>query len=75
MKTYIYTGPDSGITLQDKQTSTDVLLRDGMTVDLPEENAAVRTLVGMKYLTEVPAGAAAVTPAAPAAPAKKTASK
>ncbi len=53
MKTYTYQGPDSGITLQDKDTSTDVLLRAGQTVRLPESNAAVKTLAAQGYLVEV----------------------
>jgi hypothetical protein len=53
MKTYTYQGPDSGITLQDKDTSTDVLLRAGQTVRLPEGNAAVKTLAAQGYLVEV----------------------
>jgi hypothetical protein len=53
MKKYIYRGPDSGITLQDKETSTDVLLRAGKTVRLPDGNAAVRTLAAQGYLVEV----------------------
>ena len=53
MKTYTYKGPDSGITLQDRDTSTDVLLRNGKTVRLPESNAAVKTLAAMGYLVEV----------------------
>jgi hypothetical protein len=52
MKTYVYQGPDSGITLQDKETSTDVLLRAGKTVRLPEGNAAVKTLAAQGYLVE-----------------------
>lgn len=59
MKTYTYQGPDSGITLQDKKTSTDVLLRQGVTVELPEDNAAVKTLVAQGYLVEQPATAPA----------------
>lgn len=70
MKTYTYKGPDSGITLQDKETSTDVLLRNGKTVRLPEGNAAVKTLVAQGYLTEVATVAPAETEAA-TAPAKK----
>jgi hypothetical protein len=56
MKKYIYKGPDSGITLQDRDTRTDVLLRNGKaTPPLPENNAAVKTLVAMGYLVEVKA--------------------
>ena len=47
---YEYTGPDSGITLQDRATSTDVLLRQGQRVRLPADNAAVKTLVAMGHL-------------------------
>ena len=68
MKTYTYKGPDSGITLQDKETSTDVLLRNGRTVRLPEGNAAVKTLVAQGYLVET----AEAPPAAPEKPATKS---
>lgn len=68
MKTYTYKGPDSGITLQDKETSTDVLLRNGRTVRLPEGNAAVKTLVAQGYLVE----SAEAPPAAAEKPAKST---
>jgi hypothetical protein len=44
---YIYTGPTSGVTLHDK---TEVMLYDGREVDLPEDNAYVRTLVARKHL-------------------------
>lgn len=75
MKTYTYKGPDSGITLQDKETSTDVLLRNGKTVRLPDSNAAVKTLAAMGYLVEAPDEApapAAVAPAAAEKPATKS---
>lgn len=72
MKTYTYKGPDSGITLQDKETSTDVLLRNGRTVRLPEGNAAVKTLVAQGYLVETADSAAAAAPAAPDKPATKS---
>ncbi len=70
MKTYTYKGPDSGITLQDKETSTDVLLRNGKTVRLPEGNAAVKTLAAMGYLVEV-----AEQAPPPAPPAEKPTTK
>ena len=72
MKTYTYKGPDSGITLQDKETSTDVLLRNGRTVRLPEGNAAVKTLVAQGSLVETADSAAAAAPAAPDKPATKS---
>lgn len=70
MKTYTYKGPDSGITLQDKETSTDVLLRHGRTVHLPEGNSAVKTLVAQGYLVET-----AEPPPPPPAAAEKPATK
>jgi hypothetical protein len=71
MKTYLYHGPDSGITLQDHKTSTDVLLRHGVAVELPEDNEAVKTLVAQGYLVEQTAPAPAPAPA----PAKKATAK
>ena len=76
MQIYRYTGPDSGITLQDKGTSTDVLLRPGEQVQLPSGHAAVRTLVARGYLVATDQPAAAQAPQEPAqAPAKKAATK
>ncbi len=70
---YEYTGPDSGITLQDRATSTDVLLRQGKRVRLPADNAAVKTLVAMGHLKATDAPAEAADKAT--APAKSKTSK
>ena len=47
---YRYTGPISGVTLKD---GMEVMLYDGMEVDLPAENKYVKTLVARRHLTEV----------------------
>lgn len=52
MKTYTYSGPPSGVTLDD---GTEVLLYSGKTKDLPEDNAYVKALVAQGRLTAVTA--------------------
>lgn len=47
---YLYSGPLSGVTLQD---GTEVLLRNGIEVELPEDNEYVKTLVAFSYLKPV----------------------
>lgn len=64
MTTYIYSGPMSAATLPDGR---EVLLFDGQTVDLPEDNAWVQTLVARGHL--------APATAAPAPQTRKTAPK
>lgn len=63
MKVFEYVGPDSGITLRDKAASVDVLLRAGKRVELPEDNAAVKTLVAQGYLKPMATPAPAPAPA------------
>jgi hypothetical protein len=45
---YRYTGPLTSMTLPDGR---DVILIDGQTVDLPDDNPVVQTLVALKRLT------------------------
>lgn len=64
MTTYLYSGPMSAATLPDGR---EVVLIDGQSIDLPEDNAWVQTLAARGHLA----------PAAPAPAAKtgKTAQK
>ena len=50
MKTYVYSGPPSGFSLDNEK---DVLLFPNKTYPLPEENEYVQALVKLKYLKEV----------------------
>lgn len=50
MKIYTYSGPLSGVTLDDGR---EVLLHPDSTVEMPEENEYVKTLEALGYLTEV----------------------
>lgn len=66
---YRYSGPNSGVTLRNGQTSTEVMLITGADVELPEKNEYVQVLLKRGHLTPV------VTPVAPApAPAPAAAS-
>ncbi|WP_019561743.1 hypothetical protein [Caldimonas manganoxidans] len=51
MTTYIYSGPMSAATLPDGR---EVVLIDSQTVELPEDNAWVQTLVARGHLAPVP---------------------
>lgn len=66
LKNYVYTGPDSGISIQtaaavaatDKAPEEpakvlDVVLRDGQEVELPQDNDAVKTLEAKGFLKAV----------------------
>lgn len=55
MKTYIYSGPVSGVTLNTPDGPLEVMLHPGKPVHLPEDNEYVRTLIAKKRLSEVPA--------------------
>jgi len=54
-KTYTYNGPLTSVTLTSGADGeeTAVILTDGITVPLPEENTYVQRLVALKRLTEV----------------------
>ncbi|MEW5790032.1 MAG: hypothetical protein ACOY4L_09115 [Pseudomonadota bacterium] len=52
---YTYTGPLTAMTLPDGR---EVILTPGTTVELPEDNAAVATLVALSRLTPQPAAPA-----------------
>ncbi|WP_323636384.1 hypothetical protein [Pectobacterium polaris] len=51
MMKYRYTGPSSGVTLDD---GTEVLLWPDSVVDLPEAHDYVKTLVALKHLHAEP---------------------
>lgn len=59
---YRYSGPTSGVTLRNGQSSTEVMLIAGTTVDLPEKHEYVQVLLARGHLTPIapaPAPAAA----------------
>lgn len=75
---YTYQGPvDSGVTLKDeKGQETEVLLYRGTSVDLPEDNEYVKTLVALNHLvpdTSAPTGKPSRSTTAAAAPASESA--
>lgn len=55
MTQYVYSGPMSAATLPDGR---EVVLIDGQTVDLPEDNAWVQTLAARGHLAPAPAAPA-----------------
>lgn len=59
---YNYSGPSSGVTLQDGAKQREVMLHTGVEVDLPEDNEYVQTLLALGYLTLVAAPAAVEVP-------------
>ncbi|MBF0481270.1 MAG: hypothetical protein HQK81_06140 [Desulfovibrionaceae bacterium] len=73
MQTYVYKGPKSGVTLAGVG---EIMLHDGQSADLPEDNPWVVSAVAQGLLLPVPAPAAPVNPfpkpAAPATPAPAT---
>lgn len=58
-KTYTYSGPMSGVTLDDGR---EVLLHPNSIVKLPSGNEYVKTLAALGYLTEAPASVPVVPP-------------
>lgn len=50
IKSYQYSGPPSGVSLD---TGQDVLLFNGKTYKLPEDNGYVKVMVKLKHLKEV----------------------
>lgn len=60
MKTYVYSGPPSGFSLDNEK---DVLLFPNKTYPLPEENEYVQALVKLKHLKEVEPETAPKSPA------------
>ncbi len=72
MSRYIYTGPNSAVTLKVSDgkgglKDQDVLFWNGQEVDLPADHEMVASLVAQGYLK--PVAAASIPQAAPAAPA------
>ncbi|WP_342705039.1 hypothetical protein OHZ10_28105 [Burkholderia arboris] len=47
---YQYSGPTSGVTLQDGENVQEVMLHTGAEVELPEEHEYTATLLAMGYL-------------------------
>lgn len=48
---YRYSGPPSGVTLQDGEETREVMLHTGTEVDLPEGSEYTKTLLALGYLT------------------------
>jgi hypothetical protein len=69
MKTYIYQGPISSITLPGPSGKIERMLHPGQKVDLPETNGWVISAVAQKLLVPAPAPAAGAAQAKPATPA------
>ena len=51
---FIYSGPPSGVTLQDGEQQREVLLHTGAEVDLPAEHDYTKTLVALNHLASAP---------------------
>ncbi|HIB1401461.1 TPA: hypothetical protein ACWV4V_003148 [Salmonella enterica subsp. enterica serovar Muenchen] len=58
---YIYSGPPSGVSLNNGGVTKEVLLFPGQTVDLEPDNEYTRTLLAEGRLTEVPTDKVPVT--------------
>ena len=52
---YRYTGPTSGVTLQEGEALREVMLHTGTEVELPEEHEYTKTLLALGHLTPVSA--------------------
>ncbi|RAS18936.1 hypothetical protein DFO50_10292 [Microvirgula sp. AG722] len=50
---YRYSGPTSGVTLQEGEEVREVMLHTGVEVELPEEHEYTKTLLALQYLTPV----------------------
>ncbi|ALS60671.1 hypothetical protein [Pandoraea norimbergensis] len=58
---YRYSGPTSGVTLQNGAEHQEVMLHAGEEVDLPETHEYTRTLLALGHLTPVKQGSKAAT--------------
>lgn len=52
MTTYIYSGPPSGVTLNEGEQQREILLWPGHPVELVADNPYTLTLLAMNYLQE-----------------------
>ncbi|KMN33076.1 hypothetical protein VI26_15960 [Chromobacterium sp. LK1] len=50
---YRYSGPTSGVTLQEGEDVREVMLHTGAEVELPVEHEYTKTLLALQYLTPV----------------------
>ena len=50
---YRYSGPTSGVTLQQGEEAKEVMLHTGTEVDLPEEHEYTKTLLALGHLSPV----------------------
>lgn len=55
---YLYSGPTSGVTLQDGDKAREVMLHANTEVELPADNEYTKTLVALGYLTPMTGEAA-----------------
>lgn len=70
---YRFSGPTSGVTLQQGEDIQEVMLHTGAPVELPEDNEYTQTLLALGYLT--PLKTAAKTSARTSAGTDETAAK
>ncbi|MDF0606631.1 hypothetical protein HZU77_013355 [Neisseriaceae bacterium TC5R-5] len=54
MSRYRYSGPTSGVTLQQGDTAREIMLHAGAEVDLPEQHEYTQTLLALGHLTLLP---------------------
>ena len=52
---YRYSGPTSGVTLQEGEEVREVMLHTGAEVELPEEHEYTKTLLALGHLTPLSA--------------------
>lgn len=52
---YRYSGPTSGVTLQEGEEVREVMLHTGTEVELPEEHEYTKTLLALGHLTPLSA--------------------
>lgn len=69
MKTFIFHGPNGGVTLRETGkdgaiTEREVVFHDGTPVELPEDHPYVKTLAALGHLEEAPPAAPILLPAA-----------
>ncbi len=50
---YRYSGPTSGVTLQEGEKVREVMLHTGAEVELPDDHGYTKTLLALQHLTPV----------------------
>lgn len=51
---YLYSGPTSGVTLNDGEKEHSIMFITGSVVVLPPDHEYTKTLIALKHLTSVP---------------------